>query len=256
MLKNCYPLTMLFSIIVFCFPLKVFAEVSLSLDAPKNATEEPIYRRLKTSPTVNTAITFINDTFIMPSNITLAFGDYKKIWHENNKIEIPYQFIHDIRAGYNSTQIPHRLADTDTFTGNVLFHVIFHEFAHALIRQYNLPVIGKEEDAADGFADLLLIYFFEGGDQIVTSAADLFYMNAQHDDTPKKEDYWSEHSLNQQRYYDRICHVYGSNPSQHLSLKLRVEFSDDRAQRCIIQYKKLERSWLQLLAPALKITSN
>jgi hypothetical protein len=228
------------------------AEVKLVLQPAKNGIEKRINKRLATSPTIINAIKFLNDTFITPTDITLAFGSYEKIWYEHHEIQIPYQFIQNIREGYNNTRIPHRFAERDEFTGNTLFHVIFHEMAHALIEQYRLPVIGREEDAADSLADVLLIYFFEAGDQIVISAADLFYINSVHEGRLTKEDYWADHSLDKQRYYARICHAYGSNPTEHASLKQRVQFTDERAKRCIRQYREVERSWLTLLKPALK----
>ncbi len=240
------------AILVLTLSFSTSASIKLHLDPPSNAVEKKIHKRLESSPTIITALEFLNNTLITQSDITLAFGPYERIWYENNIIEIPYLFIQDIRLGYSNTRIPHKRFSLDEFTGNTLFHVIFHEMAHALVEQYNLPIVGKEEDAADNLADILLIYFFDKGDDIVISAADYFFMNGVHKKRLKKEDYWAEHSTDKQRYYSRICHVYGSNPEKHISLKRRVQFSDERAYRCIRQYAELEKNWLQLLQPALK----
>lgn len=229
------------------------AEVKLVLDQPKNGLEEKIFKRLENSPTIKSAISFLNDTFITPNDVYLTFGDYERTWYQNNKIEIPYRFINNIRINYSDTRFHHKRASLDEFTGNTLFHVIFHEFAHALIEQYRIPVLGKEEDAADNLADVLLIHFFNNGDKVVIGAADLFYINSIiHNRRLKKEDYWSEHSLNKQRYYARVCHAYGSNPTEHIALKNRAGFSDQRADRCIFQYREVEDSWLTILTPAFK----
>src|SRR5262245_5446003 len=40
--------------------------------------------------------------------------------------------------------------------GNILF-VMSHELGHALISEMGLPVLGKEEDAADAFATLVAL---------------------------------------------------------------------------------------------------
>src|ERR1700726_4501336 len=42
-------------------------------------------------------------------------------------------------------------------SGNMLF-VLLHELAHTAISELDLPVLGKEEDAADSFASLTLIH--------------------------------------------------------------------------------------------------
>jgi len=43
------------------------------------------------------------------------------------------------------------IPNTTLLTGNVLF-VLGHETAHALISEFAIPVLGREEDAADALA--------------------------------------------------------------------------------------------------------
>ena len=38
------------------------------------------------------------------------------------------------------------------FAENVLFHVVLHELAHGLVREFDLPILGNEETLADAFA--------------------------------------------------------------------------------------------------------
>lgn len=240
------------SIFSLTLSMRTFAAVDVALDPPQNVIEKRIFKRLEASDSLETAVNFLNDTFTTPRDITIRFGNYHHIWYEDDTIEIPYVFIQRIREGYNNVSIPHRFAHVDEFTGNTLLHIIFHEMAHAFVEQFDLPLVGKEEDAADGLADVLLIHFFNNGDDIVVSAADLFYINHRYNHIVRQQDYWAEHSLHIQRYYARICHAYGSNPDKHISLKQRVSFSENRAERCIMQYRELERNWLRLLEPALK----
>lgn len=249
-LKTCYSALLLSLLSTSHFAI---ADVKLSLEKPQNSAEKRIHNRLVDSASIKTAISFLNDVLLTPTDITLSFGTYDKIWYQNNRIEIPYIFIHNIRKRYNSARIPHRLATVDEFTGNALTHIIFHEMAHALIiDQYRLPVLGKEEDAADGLADVLLLEFFNNGASMVDSAADLFFMNAQTTMRLHKKDYWAEHSLDKQRYYARLCHIVGSNPEQHMGYARRAGFDDNRVQRCVLQYRLVKNSWMRLLEPALK----
>ena len=46
------------------------------------------------------------------------------------------------------------LADTEIspFAKNVVRHVLMHELAHALIREFDLPVLGNEENIADSLS--------------------------------------------------------------------------------------------------------
>ena len=47
--------------------------------------------------------------------------------------------------------LPVRRQLVEFITGNTLF-VLTHEMGHGLINEMNLPVLGREEDAADSFA--------------------------------------------------------------------------------------------------------
>ena len=47
--------------------------------------------------------------------------------------------------------------------GAVNSFILAHEFAHALIHNFELPVLGREEDAADGIATVVLLKAEEGG---------------------------------------------------------------------------------------------
>jgi hypothetical protein len=233
-----------------------FADIILTLEKPSSDTETRIHQRLQTSPTLHTAMEFLSQYFDTPTDVSLSFGSYERIWHKNGRIEIPYLFIKNTRDNYRSTHFKHKKLDVDTYTGNVLLHVILHEFAHALIAQYNLPVVGKEEDAADAFADVMLIHFFDQGSDIVISAADLFFIDDKRTQRVSDEDLWSDHSLDKQRYYDRLCYAYGSNPSRYNAVKRQAGFDERKSERCIFQYHQTKERWLTLLQPTFKHQSN
>jgi hypothetical protein len=55
--------------------------------------------------------------------------------------------------------------------GNLLF-VLGHEAGHAVIREMGVPVVGREEDAADIFSTLMALMCEEGfGDRVLANAA-------------------------------------------------------------------------------------
>ena len=68
--------------------------------------------------------------------------------------------------------------------GNMLF-VLLHEMGHAMVTEMVLPVLGKEEDAADAFAATRLISVGSGfSDRVLTEAAKGWFMTNRRD---KKE---------------------------------------------------------------------
>jgi hypothetical protein len=138
-------------------------------------------------------------------------------------------------------------------SGNMLF-TLLHELAHAAIDQMSLPVLGKEEDAADSFAATRLIGMgSEFSDQIVAAAAKGWFLADRRD---QKEGevvpYYDEHGLNQQRAYQIVCYVVGSNKDKFQDLAAETKLPKERQDSCHIDYSKAFNSWNLVLKPHLR----
>lgn len=130
------------------------------------------------------------------------------------------------------------------------FFVFFHEFGHALSHELDLPVTGKEEDAVDQFATLLLLEQGEKGEQAALSGAAFFLALGS---TPgKKLIFWDEHSLDAQRFYNIACWLYGASPFHQVNLVAKGLLPAPRAARCGDEYQKMRKSWKALADPKLK----
>lgn len=102
-------------------------------------------------------------------------------------------------------------------SGTTLF-VLLHELGHGLIALYDLPITGREEDSADQFAALTLIGADEEGDafedrpsRIALLGAYFFKELASAPENLNRAIFANEHSLGQQRYFDVMCLVLGSD---------------------------------------------
>jgi Putative metallopeptidase len=129
--------------------------------------------------------------------------------------------------------------------------VFYHEAGHMLIRELNLPAVGKEEDVADQFSAYLLLNNdpTEGrkmSKSIVGAAADLFKLTAR---KPSKELMLDEHSLNQQRFYNLVCILYGAAPDTYGELVKKLDYPDRRLYGCRLEYQQIASSWKRLLEP-------
>lgn len=141
--------------------------------------------------------------------------------------------------GLNQSQL------NEAVYGNV-YSILLHEVGHALIYALNIPVLGREEDAADGLAALLL----SNNPRYGYWAAEFHKQTNDFGDTglfksltPKL--YFDEHGLDRQRYYNIICWIYGKDVAARdyfLSI-----LPSSRAKRCSSEYLQLKSSWNQLL---------
>jgi Putative metallopeptidase len=138
-------------------------------------------------------------------------------------------------------------------SGNMLF-VLLHELAHATIGDLDLPVLGREEDAADSFASLTLIHIkSQFSERVLAEAAKGWFM-ADRRDVKGGEPlpYYDEHGLNQQRAFQIVCYMVGADPIRFKDLAAETKLPKDRQQRCTEDYRKAAKSWGVLLQPHLR----
>jgi hypothetical protein len=129
-------------------------------------------------------------------------------------------------------------------SGNMLF-VLYHEMAHAAITQMGLPVLGRIEDAADTFATLRMIRV--GSDfsrRVLANAAKSWFLADRRDQkTGDKVEYYDEHGLNQQRAYQIVCLMVGSDEEKFKDLAKETKLPEERQDTCAGDYSNAAFSW-------------
>jgi Putative metallopeptidase len=133
--------------------------------------------------------------------------------------------------------------------GNMLF-VTTHELGHALVSEFDLLVLGREEDAADGYATLgALQCRTEMGRRVLVEAAKGWFMTAQRSRREgDKPSYYDRHGLEEQRAYQIVCLMVGSNPELFKDLADETDLPADRRRSCGWDYDTASRSWERALA--------
>jgi Putative metallopeptidase len=134
--------------------------------------------------------------------------------------------------------------------GNMLF-VTIHELAHALVSEMDLLVLGREEDAADAYATLgALQCGTEFSRRTLVEAAKGWFMTAQRNrQDGDKPTYYDRHGLDEQRAYQIVCLMVGSNQDRFKDLADETELPDDRRRSCGWDFDTASRSWDRALTP-------
>ena len=130
----------------------------------------------------------------------------------------------------------------DFIAANVLW-IFYHEMAHALIDKMDLPVLGKEEDAADQLAVLLSdkLWDEDHADTINAYASSAFWQAAQTAEEPMP--WWDEHSTDEQRHFTIACLYFGGDPDKRRHVLEGVGLPQDRAELCIAERQQVEHAW-------------
>lgn len=187
----------------------------------------------------------LNDSLRIPKDITLATAHCSepnaKYDPQARVVTLCYELFKNL-----TERLVRRVGGEYLVTGTLVF-ALMHELGHSLIDVLELPTTGREEDAVDQLATILLLNQGATGDSLAFGAAGWFATNAKSnhlDDQALADD----HGLDLQRVYNIICWIYGRNPERYPEV-IADWLPEHRAEKCAGEYLRLRRSWQKLLAP-------
>jgi putative metallopeptidase DUF4344 len=137
--------------------------------------------------------------------------------------------------------------------GNTLF-VLAHEMGHGLINEMNMPVLGREEDAADSFAITTALKMgSKFSEQVLLEAGKGLVLSAKRDKKEgNKPAFYDEHGLDPQRAYTVVCYMVGSNPEKYKQLAKDTKLPEERQKSCKYEWDNVAWSWDEMLKKNLR----
>ena len=160
-------------------------------------------------------------------------------------ITICYEAVADIQAlAKGSSTDPNDLASL--VTGGVVEEVL-HRMALAILQVFDIPVWGRQEDAADMLGAFLMMQFDERTANVVLlGAAQLFVYKTS---ALGKVDYASDVSPPAQRFYNFLCIAVGNDLLDFGGLVEKGLLPKERAQGCRDEYEKVRRAFDMRVMP-------
>lgn len=206
----------------------------------------------------------VNDTMValserlMPFNkpLVIEYGSDDGPLYDPQKhvVQMPYTFYQEAWSYFKKNKYDEKYGKSAELGAiDTILHTLIHEAGHAYIADQNIPILGKEEDAVDNLAALLMIEYVDNGDDAAISAADMFaFESGDKPDYYEFGEYIDEHSFDLQRYFSTLCLVYGSDPEKHKQLLDEVEkdYLTERKDFCIYQYQTISQNWHHYLKQA------
>jgi len=135
----------------------------------------------------------------------------------------------------------------ETMIVGAFVQAVLHEVAVATFDILDIPVWGRETDAADKLAGFIMVQF--GKDvalKIMIGAA--WYFDAS-ERTWNESDFASEQSPEAQRFFNYLCIAFGSDPASFKFLIDQNLLPIRRAQRCTGEFYALRAAFLRTLMP-------
>jgi hypothetical protein len=172
-------------------------------------------------------------------------------------ISICYEYLVDIWNIMPNESAAAMVTASDAVIGQ-LFFALAHEFGHAAFDIFDIPVFGREEDAADQFATYMMLQFGEDRAHRLITGAAFSYREfiKNHEQKPNVSvpllTFSSDHGAPEQRFYNLLCLAYGYDAK--LFERVANEYlPKSRARNCRYEYVALRYAYKQLIVPHLNM---
>jgi len=194
----------------------------------------------------------------LPRPLTLRFtgcDGTSNAWYDPDDASVSfcYEYLADIRKAAvtgNLGKVPLQ----EAMDGPTVF-VLLHETGHAVFDLLKVPILGREEDAADSFAALTLLRLGKGVALRMLRGAAWGYAHEAHARTMDDSDFADVHGLDSQRYYNILCMAYGSDPEYFAAAVKDGKLPPERAEGCADEFHQAVFAMQKLVAPAIDKTA-
>lgn len=224
--------------------------IQISYAPPKNAAHQTVHDLLKQQRVLEKFKAFLSP-LRLPRTLLLKFegcDGVSNAWYEDDAVTICYEYLDDVLRNAPEKDTPAGVTRLDAIVGPTL-EVVLHEMGHAVFDYLNVPVLGREEDAADQFAAYLLLQFDKSNARrLIAGTAWAYYREASLPSL-KKNPFADEHGLPAQRFYNVLCLAYGSDTILFADLVSNGTLPKERAEYCEGEYEQVRRAFNALIRP-------
>ena len=230
--------------------------ISISYVPPKDPELRHVYMDLKERRVLEKYQKFLSP-FRLPRTlkITLAGCDGESdAFYGDDEITICYEYVEALWTNAPAETTPAGIAPIDTVAGP-FFDTCLHEFAHALFDMHNLPVFGREEDAADQVEAYALLQFGESeARRLIAGTAYAYHMDEKKIDPCRSmEDYAKEHGTPAQRFFNVLCIAYGADTKLFGDIVSKGYLPKSRAEYCEEEYEQVQDAVDLLIIPHIDL---
>jgi hypothetical protein len=241
--------------------------VQIRYEPPKNPEHGPIYETFKSHRALEKLQEFLTP-FRLPRTLTIMAAGCDgeaDAFYGDDEITICYEYVDELWKNMPAQTTPGGVAPIDTVFGP-LFDTSLHEFAHALFDMLNLPVFGREEDAADQVAAYIYLQLGPAESRrLITGTAYAYAAEAMKGEMPSSleeaaeamkaerpsslEEFCGEHSTPAQRAYSVMCMAYGANREVFGDVIEKGFLPSERAEFCHEEYEQVQHAFKVLVVP-------
>ena len=185
----------------------------------------------------------------LPRRLTIKMRECRtvNIFYEHYEgIIICYEFPRYLWRVASQISVSKGLTRRDVFVGTFV-QATLHEVGHAVFDMLGVPILGREEDAADQIAALVMLNFGKEFARRNLNGVARFFRTM---NMPMSRTAFSdEHGAVAQRFYNLLCIAYGGQPATFKNTIDAGILPKERASRCDHEYEQVKYAFAETIMP-------
>jgi hypothetical protein len=232
-------------------PAQQNSKIEIEYIKPGKSHLLPIYERLKRRQVLEQLSAFLAP-LRLPVTLhlkTLECDDTNAYWAGRTEgLKICYEYVDWVERLAPLETTPEGFTREDAIAGEFV-EVTLHEMGHAVFDLFELPIFGREEDAADQIAGFIMLQF--GKDVALRTISGTAYAYQ----AQGKQRHWSRtsfsdtHGTDEQRFYNYLCLAYGGEPATFQRFVDNNVLPAERAKNCAREYQQVKRAFDKTIMP-------
>jgi hypothetical protein len=228
------------------------SRVSVTYVAPKDAAHQPIYEHLKELRFLEKLQEFLSPFQLPRILLVKAEGcdGNPDASYENDMIVVCYEYIDQLWKAIPLETTPAGVTAVDALVGP-LFDTCLHEFAHAMFDMLQVPVLGREEDAADQVSAYIMLHLGKiEARRLIGGTAYAYKIEVDAATAPPAlKQFADAHGTPAQRFYNLLCIAYGADAQLFGDMVEEAHLPKERADDCKDEYLQVALAYEKLIGP-------
>jgi len=226
--------------------------IDIKYGEPKSPDHQPVLKLLKEARALE-KIRELLSPLRLPQRLLLqtqGCDGISNAWYDGESVTVCYEYLDELWKNAPEKTTPTGIEPIDTLAGPVA-DVFFHEAGHAVFDILQIPLFGREEDAADQFSTYLMLRFEkdEARRLILGSAYQYKGDLSAPTVTIAQQKFADEHGTPAQRFYNLLCMAYGSDTKLFADVVEKGFLPKDRAEGCENEYGQAVFAFEKLIVP-------
>lgn len=229
---------------------------------PKNPEHQKVFDLVKERRALETfrdIFGVINSPYELTVK-TVGCDGVSNAWYQREgkrpTVSICYEYLQELMQSMPKETTPAGITPQDAIVGQLMFAVA-HEMGHAMYDIFDVPIFGRQEDAADQFATYVMLQF--GGERALRLVKGAAYSYRDfikgYKEKPKVTlplaVFSSDHGLPEERFYNLACIAYGYDPKVFAEFVEKEYLPQSRAKKCDFEYSDIKYAFQQVIGPHL-----